>query len=327
MSFSLKWYLYKAMNEKMTYDIKLDNSEQEKGTIDFDRLAFLAEKIIKIAKGALQIRIGAISHKKGKPTKYLNNALKIKLTGIEKGSTILNCEAQTFSSTLPSIQIDAFRPEVAQELKSETPMSLFMKSYQEAFDDSNEEKYFLDKPLIRDLKDFKNFFNNNNEALIISNNNITPTLKLKKTDFDKIKQLEDTYPDSQNVVVNGIIDILEHSKSKVTIQTKQGKIFGTLNEPKLFEVVKDFWGSQATVYGIGHFKPNGSLNFIEVDRILRSTPDDRFFSKIPFAENTAQQIQRQIAKKPNKNWMNEIAGKWPGDESDEEFNQLLKELG
>ena len=33
-----------------------------------------------------------------------------------------------------------------------------------------------------------------------------------------------------------------------------------------------------------------------------------------------------MAKKPNKNWMNEIAGKWHGEESDAEFDQLLKIL-
>lgn len=67
--------------EKVTYDIKLDKSEQPNGTIDFDRLAFLADKISKIAKGALQIRIGGISHKKGKAVKHLDKALQIRLTG------------------------------------------------------------------------------------------------------------------------------------------------------------------------------------------------------------------------------------------------------
>ncbi len=315
------------MKNKVTYDIKLGSSEQETGTIDLDRLAFLADKIIKIAKGALQIRIGSVSHKKGKPVRYLDKVLKIKLVGIKEGSTILNCETQNFSSTLPSIQIDAFRPEVAKELKSETPMSLFMKAYLEAFDENDKEKIFLDKPLIKDLKELKKFFVNNNEELTISNNNITPTLKLKKTDFDKITQLEDSYPDPQNVVVNGIVDILEHSKSKVTIKTSLGKTYGILIDPKLFQVIKELWGEEATVYGIGHFKPNGSLHYIEIDRIFKSSPDDRYFSKIPFAENAEQQIRRQITKKPNKNWVNDIVGKWPGDESDEEFDQLLKDLG
>lgn len=312
--------------EKVTYDIKLDNSEQEKGTIDFDRLALLAEKISKIAKGALQIRIGGLSHKKGKDVKYLDKALQIRLVGIKEGSTILNCETQSFARTLSGIQIDAFRPNVAEELIKQTPMSLFMLAFTEAFDDKDEEKPFLDKPLIKDLIDLKSFFKDDKEELIISNNNVTPTITLKKKDFNRIKQLDESYPEPQNIVVNGKIDVLQHSKSKVTINTDQGAINGILIDANLNSEIKQFWGTEATVYGIGHYKPNGRLNYIEIERIYQSTPEDKYFSKIPFAETVEQQIQKQITGKPNKNWADEIFGKWPGDESDEEFDNLLKNL-
>lgn len=312
--------------EKVTYDIKLDKSEQPNGTIDFDRLAFLADKISKIAKGALQIRIGGISHKKGKAVKHLDKALQIRLTGIEEGSTILNCETQSFANTLPGIQIDAFRPEVALELPKQTPMSLFMLAFTEAFDDADEEKPFLDKPLIKDLIDLKSFFKNDKEELIISNNNVTPTITLKKKDFNRIKQLEESYPEPQNIVVNGKVDVLQHSKSKVTINTEQGTINGILKDASLNAEIKQYWGTEATVYGIGHYKPNGRLNYIEIERIYQSTPEDKYFSKIPFAETTEQQIQKQTSSKSNKNWMREIAGKWPNDVSDEEFDNLLNNL-
>jgi hypothetical protein len=312
--------------EKVTYDIKLDNSEQEKGTIDFDRLAFLAEKISKIAKGALQIRIGGISHKKGKSVKHLDKSLQIRLTGIKEGSTILNCETQTFANTIPSIQIDAFRPEVASELPKLTPMSLFMMTFTEAFDTKNEDKPFIDKPLIKDLIELKAFFRDEKEELIISNNNVTPTIKLKREDFSKIKELEESYPEPQNIVVNGKIDVLQYSKSKVTINTDEGSIYGILKDNGLALEIKQYWGSEATVHGIGHFKPNGRLNFIEIERIYQSTPEDKYFSKLPFAETVQQQVLKQVVGKTNRNWAAQILGQWPGDESDEEFDKLLNDI-
>lgn len=312
--------------DKVTYDIKLDKSDQPNGTIDFDRLAFLADKISKIAKGALQIRIGGLSHKKGKAVKDLDKALQIRLTGIKEGSTVLNCETQSFANTLPGIQIDAFRPEVALELPKQTPMSLFMMAFSEAFDDTDEDKPFLDKPLIKDLIDLKSFFKNDNEELIISNNNVTPTITLKKKDFSKIKQLEESYPEPQNIVVNGKVDVLQHSKSKVTINTEQGTINGILKDASLNAEIKQYWGTDATVYGIGHYKPNGRLNYIEIERIYQSTPEDKYFSKIPFAETAEKQVLKQLIGKTNKNWADEIFGKWPGDETDEEFDKLLNDL-
>lgn len=312
--------------EKVKYDIKLDNSQQVKGTIDFDRIAFLAEKISKIAKGALQIRIGGISHKKGKSNKQLDKSLQIRLTGIKEGSTILNCETQTFANTIPGFQIDAFRPEVATELPKLTPMSLFMMTFTEAFDTSNDDKPFIDKLLIKDLVELKAFFRDENEELIISNNNVTPTIKLKREDFSKIKELEESYPEPQNIVVSGKIDVLQHSKSKVTISTVEGSIYGTLKHPGLAIEIKQYWGTEATVHGIGHFKPNGRLNFIEIERIYQSNPDDKYFSKLPLAETAEQQVLKQVIGKPNRNWAAQILGQWPGNESDEEFDKLLKDI-
>lgn len=73
-------------------------------------------------------------------------------------------------------------------------------------------------------------------------------------------------------------------------------------------------------------KSNGRLDYIEIERIYQSTPEDKYFSKIPFAETTEQQIQKQTSSKSNKNWMREIAGKWPNDVLDEEFANLLNNL-
>jgi hypothetical protein len=309
------------------YDIILKSDLQEKGTIDLDRIAFLANSITNIAKGALQIRLGGLSHKQGKNASYLDKALKIRLKGIKKSSTLLHLETQTFENTLNGIQVNAFRPEVAYGLPKQTPMSLFMLAYKEAFNDQDEDKELLDKALIKDLKELRAFFKSNEEELIISNRNSIPELKLKRSDFEKIKLLDERTPDPQNVVVNGIIDILEHSKSKITVKTEQGNLYGNLTQKEQQDKVIDFWGKDATIYGIGHFKPNGKLAFVEIERIYESTPEDKYFSKIPFIETTEQQIQKQLSKNPAKNWMEEIAGQWPGDETDEEFEQLLKDLG
>ena len=308
------------------YDITLKSDLQEKGTIDLDRIAFLASSISNIAKGALQIRLGGISNKQGKKPSFLDKALNIKLKGIKESSTLLELESTTFASSIKSIQVNAFQPEIAAELPAQTPMSLFMLSFQEALNDDDYEKNLLDKALVKNLKELKSFFRSNKEELIFSNRGSLPELHLKKSDFSKIKELEDSIPDPQNVVINGIIDILEHSKSKITVKTDQGNLLGNFKSDLQQEALKDFWGKEATIYGVGHFKPNGKLSYVEIERIFESSQEDKYFSKIPFSENTILQVQKQTTKRQTKNWMKEIAGKWPGDESDEEFEKLLKDL-
>lgn len=39
-----------------------------------------------------------------------------------------------------------------------------------------------------------------------------------------------------------------------------------------------------------------------------------------------QQLQKQLKQLNGKNPLPEIVGKWPGDETDEEFEQMIKEL-
>jgi len=135
------------------------------------------------------------------------------------------------------------------------------------------------------------------------------------------------YSNTQSIVVNGIINFFEHLKYKITIQTNTGKINENLQDIKLLQDILKFSNKEVTVFGTGHFKPSGTFNFIEIVRVLKPVPEDKYFSKIPSAETAKQQIERQIAEKPYINWVEKIAGLWPGNETDEEFNQLLKELG
>jgi len=308
------------------YDIILKSDLQGKGTIDLDRMALLAESIINIAKGALQIRLGGISSKPGKTPDFLDKALKITLKGITESSTKLALESPTFADSLEGVQLNVFQPELGEELQHQTPMSLFMLAYKEAFDENDSEKNFLDKALLKNLTDLQSFFRSEDEELIISNRDSIPELHLKKSDFKRIKILEDAIPEPTNVVVNGIIDILEHSRSKITVKTEQGNLIGSIKNKTQQEIIKNFWGREATIFGTGHFKPNGRLSYVEIERIFEATEEDKHFSKVPAVESVIHQVKRQTAKHATKNWMNEIAGKWPGDETDEEFERLLKEL-
>lgn len=51
-----------------------------------------------------------------------------------------------------------------------------------------------------------------------------------------------------------------------------------------------------------------------------------FFSRKPKSETVEQQLERQIREKGG-NQLAKIMGKWPGDETDEEFEKLLNDLG
>jgi len=306
----------------MKYELKIEHALEKKGTIDLQRLAVIAEGIKKISEGALQIRLRGVSLTKGRKKISLKDALRVSLTSIKEGSTILCLESEEFRETLAPYQSNIFRQEVQRELLNQTPVSLFIKSFQDAINDTDYD--LLDKPLLRELKQFSKSFLKDDEVFIISNQGNLRELELKKQDFNKIKLLEDEIPGPEPVIINGVVEELKYSKLKVKIKTEEGIVDGSLTE-EISEKIGPFFGKRVNITGTTHYKPGGK-SVVEIERIFEAGEEDVYFSKKPKSETVEQQIQKQLIEKKGKNMLSEIVGKWPGDETDEEFEELLKQL-
>ncbi len=152
----------------MKYEIRIEHSPEPSGTIELQRLAMLAESMMKISEGALQIRLRGVSLTKGRKKTSLKSALKVSLSGLKKGSTILFIESEKFEKTLMPYQADLFRQEVQRDLQGQTPVSLFISAFQDAFRSGSEHE-LLDKPLLKELKQFKKVFLSNDEVIVFSN--------------------------------------------------------------------------------------------------------------------------------------------------------------
>lgn len=307
----------------MKYEIKIEHAQEANGAIDLERLTKIADGIRKVSEGALQIRLKGISLTRGRKKVSLQDALKVSLTGIKEGSTILCLETEKFEKTLQSYQTDIFRAESQAELPNETPISLFIKTFQNALTDDDHQD-LLDKPLLRELKNLKKAFFNEEETMIFSNQGSLPDLQLTQKDFKKIKVLEDEIPDPQHVVLNGVVELLQFSTLKVKIKTEEGIVDGFLADDLSSEDIASFWGKEVTITGTSHFKPRGK-SVIEIERVFEPGEGDSYFSKRPKSETVEMQLERQIREK-GSNPLAEIIGRWPGDETDEEFEQMLKAL-
>ncbi len=307
----------------MKYEIKIEHAQEANGAIDLERLTKIADGIKKISEGALQIRLKGISLTKGRKKVSLQDALRVTLTGIKEGSTILCFETEKFENTLEPYQIDIFRAGAQAELPNENPISLIIKTFQDALTDEDHQD-LLDKPLLRELKNLKKAFFSEEETMIFSNQGSLPDLQLTSKDFRKIKLLEDEIPDPQPVVLNGVVELLQFSKLKVKIKTEEGIVEGFLADDISSEDIAPYWGKEVTITGTSHFKPRGK-SVIEIERVFEPGEGDTYFSKRPKSETFEMQLERQIREK-GSNPLAEIFGKWPGDETDEEFEQMLKAL-
>ncbi|MDN5203318.1 hypothetical protein QQ008_18165 [Fulvivirgaceae bacterium BMA10] len=297
------------------------NAAEDNGKIDLVRLATISESIHKIAEGALQIRLKGISISKGRKKESLKQSLKVTLSGLKKGSTILCLESQKFKDTLDNIQLDIFRSETQIDLQEQTPISLFVSSFNE-ISNNGDKSELLDKSLLKELKNFKKAFLQDNETFIISNEDSFESLELSKKSFEKINILEGETPEAESIILNGIVEELKYSKLRVKIITEEGTINGFLSDELSAEDISLFWGKEITITGTNHYKSN-KTSVIEIKRIHEPSASDKYFSrKSKKALSVEDQIKYQIDRK-SANSLSDIVGKW----SDEDkFEDLIKML-
>ncbi len=308
----------------MNYDIKIIGEDEDNGLMEFDRLSALTKSTKDIAIKALMLRLRGFSEIT--PDKHLKKALALRLKSIvgnEQDGTLLTIDCNYFSETIKGLQLDFFKPK--QEVLQMTPMALVIDSFQNALSAKNEEAD-LDKPLLKSLINFKKNFISNNEIFYLANRGSIAEVRLTKDDFHKISLLEDSIPEPKKVIVNGQLDEMKVSKGKLGLQTEQGFVNVFANDNALIQGIVEFMGKDVTISGMAHYKPNGQLSFIEIQDYGKPSLTDKFFSKKPNAMTAHQQLLFQAKQGKKSNPLEDIIGMWPGDETDEEFAELLKGL-
>lgn len=269
--------LLKVKETFMKYEFKIEGAVEPKGSIDLHRIALIADCIRKVSEGALQIRLKGISQQKGRKKLSLENALKVNLSSIKEGCIVLCLDTMPFSKTLEPYLIDLFRKEKQLEIPNHTPVSMFITAFHEAMDE-NSTKEFLDKPLLKELIKLKSVFYSDKEKFSLVNQGSIVELELTKETFSRIKILDDDLPDPEAVLINGWVNLLQFSKFKVRIETREGIIDGFISDELNPEGIAQYWGKEDTLTGTMHYKPN-SRNVIEINRVFDPLEGDDYYSR------------------------------------------------
>jgi hypothetical protein len=311
----------------MNYDIKIIGDLHDNGTIELDKMANIARATKEIAQKALMIRVFGYSDIK--VPKSFSDALRIRLEkisgNVEEGTHLL-LEADSIKANMKDFDLDSFKPGLLNDLSALTPMSLVITSFNAALSDKEEERNHLDKPLLKTMLQFKKSFSSDQEVFYFSNRQSVPSIEIRKSDFKKIEKLDESIPEPQKVVVTGKVDELKHSKARLVLITEQGNVNVMIKNEKLMDEITSFFGKECTIQGVANYRIGGILSYVEMQGFAKPDDRDRYFSKKPQAMNALQQVLFQTKQGKKRNPLNDIAGLWPGMETDEEFNELLKAL-
>jgi len=306
----------------MNYDIKLINNYEGSGRIELDRVGFLTRHLKSIAKKSLLLQLYGYS--KVSIPKRLNKYLHIFLTQTQgqEGDTILTLDAENFSN-IP-VQLDLFREKEA--LRTLTPMALVIKVFAAALHE-DADKNLIDEPLIDELLKFKRFFHTDTEKVLLTNRSTVPEIEFSRKEIDKIENLYKTIPQPQKTLITGVVDEMKYSREQVILTTRDNQKVVVLVAKERLGELKQFFGQHIAINGMAYFKPGGQLSYVQMEAFGEADENMRkMFSKKPHKMSMQQQIALQLREGKKPNPLPDIIGKWPGDETDEEFEQMLKAL-
>lgn len=299
----------------------------KEGKIPLSLLGYFIDQLKKIAEGTLRLYVeGNSISKKGRLPDWLNASLNFELTGLKKGSTILQIDAPLLKETLKQIQVPLFYDVEAKEVMENTAFSLAMLAYEKAFEDSRS-TFLLDKNLLKEMTNFNKVLINNDCKINFGTKNSDKIVTLDKQSFSKIKQLEETTPQSTKMRISGKLDEMKHSNAQLKIITEKGLIKAILSHDLTFENIKPLFGELVSVIGEVNFNPANQITSITVQHIEKAKEGDNYFTKIGTVIKEKTDIKQLISEQNytgfDKNQFLQLADELQIDESVDDLIKML----
>ncbi len=131
----------------------------------------------------------------------------------------------------------------------------------------------------------------------------------------------------QRVMIAGKLDAIRDHDHMFTLILPDGKTIKGFAEEIKAEALASFFGKDAVVSGLAHFRPSGSMLRVEADRIETPKEHDlEIFGAEPKTLGAPLDACSYDQPQGPRSGINAIIGEWPGDETDEELTEFLESL-
>lgn len=309
----------------VNYKLRISGLSSPSGTIKVRALLDLLQGLTECAERGLRLALEGASIKTGRPPVWLQQAVNLTVSGLRKGSTILNIQAPTIGHVIGSeLQQQDFWLQAPSA--DDTALSLFAKSVSDATAENLESDYY-DAGVLRALLNLKPFLKQEAKRIeLISVGRPQEHVSLSLTEMEKAERLKIRTPEPRSFFVSGRLDAIQHSRKRLQLMLPTGEVVpGRIDEEHLSaEQLRKFWGKDVTIRGTVHFRPSGRIQLIEAQLIKSKEAGEDVFSELPRVQTEAEFISETTQVAEKRDWLKHIWGKWPGDEPIEELMAELK---
>ena len=139
-------------------------------------------------------------------------------------------------------------------------------------------------------------------------------------------RLADSTPSPQEIRVAGQLDMIRRSTRSFGLQLDDGtEVNGVLENADEMDQMREFFGKRVLVLGKAVYRPSGSLLRIDAHAIEHGQGQPGIFSRIPPPRSRNIPSARKVAGQEGDS-LSAYFGSWPGDETDEQWNEMMLEL-
>jgi hypothetical protein len=308
----------------VNYQIGISGLKVKEGTIPLTALKDISDVILNSSEKVLRLFFEGTSSKRGKYPEWLKKSLDFTITGIRKGSTILELEVPTLKETIPFYfqQKKLWKDKIQQD---DTAISLCSKS----FNDITLENFgsdLYDAGVLKSFQKFRNIVKNYAKELVIrSDTKTADNFKISKEVIEKIDKIKIQIPEPRITVISGFFNMIEHSHRQFQLNIIDDETINGELDPKYIELedMRQLWGKRVTIKGEANFKPSGKIHFLNAHVVRAFEKGDEILEKVPVIQKSFKFAEDLMKKKNAGSVLKKIWGKWPGDES---IDEILRQL-
>jgi hypothetical protein len=186
-----------------------------------------------------------------------------------------------------------------------------------------------DRALLRKLSGLRRVFSEHlhSVGLPFGKNGSSKVQDLTQTTADVAARMANSTPKPQEVRVVGQLDMVRRSTRSFGLQLDDGtEVHGVLENADDVEQLRQHFGKRVLIFGQAVYRPSGSLLRIDAHAIESGAGQPSIFSKVPPPRSRRPPLTRKISARQGWTSFASYFGEWPGEETDEQWNEMMLEL-
>ena len=277
-----------------------------------------------LVEGSLRMAIEGASVAHGRPPAWFQRASDIRFTSYDKqgDDTLIALEIPTIGEAAEELyrQIGLWETRPNPE---DTGFEMLRHVVNEVAAE-NAESPFYDRQLLNRFAKMRKVFGPDIQAIHLadSGNPTTVNQKLAET----AARLGTITPPTRQVRVAGVLDMIRHSTRSFSVTIESGEeIGGVMESTESESTLVGFFGKPVVVLGRAVYRPSGRLLRIDAMGLEDGTGAPDVFSKVPPPQTVRPQgVSRMKLSETGKRGVSAFFDTWPGDETDEELEELVR---